>query len=198
MVRMRASLPAAAILAGGRARRFGGRDKSRLVVLGLPIIIRQVQVLQRVAAPVFVVGPDPARFADLGLAVYADRVADAGALGGLYTALDVSDADLVITVACDLPFLDAGLLAHVARAAAGADAAWVRTAAGVEPLIACYRRTARAAIRDRIAARQFKLANLADVLRVNEVSLAEVERFGPAARLLANINSPGDYARLEY
>jgi GTP:adenosylcobinamide-phosphate guanylyltransferase len=40
---------AAAIIAGGRARRFGGRDKSRLVVRGRPIIVRQMEAPQRVA-----------------------------------------------------------------------------------------------------------------------------------------------------
>ena len=57
----------AAILAGGQARRFGGQDKSRLVVHGRSIIVRQVEVLQRVADEVFVVARDPERFADLGL-----------------------------------------------------------------------------------------------------------------------------------
>src|SRR5690242_6286352 len=96
---------AAAILAGGRARRFGGLDKSRLVVRGRPIIVSQVAVLQTVTDRVFVVGPDDGRFADLGLTVYADRIAGAGAIGGLYTALDAADADIVVVVACDQPFL---------------------------------------------------------------------------------------------
>jgi hypothetical protein len=61
---------AAAIVAGGRARRYGGLDKSRLVVEGRPIIVRQVEVLRRIAAPVFVVGGAPDRFDDVGLTVY--------------------------------------------------------------------------------------------------------------------------------
>ena len=71
---------AAAILAGGRARRFGGRDKSRLVVGGRTIIVRQLEILQQVAREVFVVGPTDGRFDDLGVAVHADVIADGGAL----------------------------------------------------------------------------------------------------------------------
>src|SRR5262245_50517992 len=82
----------AAILAGGRARRFGGLDKSRLLVDGRAIIVRQIEVLQRVASRVVVIANDPERFADLGIVVERDRVADAGALGGLYTALASSPA----------------------------------------------------------------------------------------------------------
>jgi len=36
----------AAILAGGRARRLGGRDKSRLVIGGRTILERQLDVLR--------------------------------------------------------------------------------------------------------------------------------------------------------
>src|SRR5438132_14393288 len=102
---------AAAIIAGGRARRLGGRDKSRLIVQGVSIINRQIPVLQQVAATVFVVAaePDDTRFSDLRLPVYGDVVPDAGAIGGILTALDVSTHHRAIVVACDLPFLHMGL-----------------------------------------------------------------------------------------
>ena len=119
-------MTSAAILAGGQARRFGGRDKSRLVVEGRPIIVRQLEVLQRVAHDIFIVGPRADRFADLGLPVYADLIPGHGALGGLYTALEVARNDAVLVVACDLPFLDAGLLARLVERSAGHDGAWVR------------------------------------------------------------------------
>src|SRR5690606_27291854 len=55
----------AAIVAGGRARRFGGQDKSRLLVEGRTIIVRQVELLQPLASAVLVIAPEVARFADL-------------------------------------------------------------------------------------------------------------------------------------
>jgi molybdopterin-guanine dinucleotide biosynthesis protein A len=188
---------AAAILAGGQARRFGGRDKSRLVVEGLPIIVREVDVLQRVATEVFIVASDVERFADLGLPVHADRVPGAGPLGGVYTALDAAQADLVITVACDLPFLHEGLLRRLIDLASAADGAWVRSEPGVEPLIACYRRSARVPIREAIAGGRLTMADLGSILRMAEMPVTEVERFGPRERLLANINTPEDYARVQ-
>jgi len=186
----------AAILAGGRARRFGGRDKSRLVVEGYPIINRQVQVLQRVANPVFIVAGDRGRFADLGLPVYADAIEGAGTLGGIYSALEVSPLDAVLVVACDLPFLDAGLLARLVELAQAGDAAWVRSDRGPEPTLACYRRTARQIIRRQIDSGRLKASDLGAILSVVEMDLAEVTRFGPPARLLANVNTPEDYARV--
>jgi molybdopterin-guanine dinucleotide biosynthesis protein A len=188
----------AAILAGGQARRFGGQDKSRLVVHGRSIIVRQVEVLQRVAAEVFVVAHDPARFADLGLTVHVDRVPGTGAIGGIYTALEAARGERVIVVACDLPFLDDRLLAELVRRAASADGAWVRTTRGVEPLVACYQRQARAAILAEIQAERLKASDLGAVLRLAEIAPSELHRFGSADELLTNVNTPEDYARVQY
>jgi molybdopterin-guanine dinucleotide biosynthesis protein A len=188
---------AAAILAGGQARRFGGRDKSRLLVDGRTIIVRQVEVLQRVTPEVFIVAADAGRFADLSLPVHADVIPGAGAMGGVYTALEAAMSDRVLVVACDLPFLDEGMLGRLVELAAAGDGAWVRTPGGVEPLLACYRREARTTIRARILAGQLKLAGLDDVLQMAELTADELARYGPAARLLANINTPDDYARIQ-
>ena len=190
------STTAAAIVAGGRARRFGGLDKSRLVVEGRPIIVRQLEILQRVAATVFVAGAEPERYADLGLAGYPDLVPGIGAIGGIYTALSVSAADATVVVACDLPFLEAGLVRALVEGSAGHDGAWIRTAHGIEPLIASYRRQARERVRAQIDAGRLKAADLGLVLDMAEIGADEVARFGPPDRLLANVNTPEDFARV--
>ena len=188
---------AAAILAGGTARRFGGRDKSRLVVRGRSIIVRQVEVLQRVAAQICIVANDASRFADLGLDVHPDLVPGAGAMGGIYTALEVSRADRVVVVACDMPFLDAAVLNRLVDLAAGADAAWVRSAGGPEPLLACYQRAARFAVRKAMDGGRLKLADLGAVLHVRELAADDLKAFGRVDELLANLNSPADHSKVE-
>lgn len=189
--------PAAAILAGGAARRFGGRDKSRLLVSGRAIIVRQIDVLASIARPVFVVGGDPARFADLGVPVHADRIPGAGAIGGIYTALVISPSERVIVVACDLPFLTAPLLQRLVDLAATADGAWIRGPKGVEPLVAVYQRAAEPAVREAIEAGRFKAADLGQVLAMAELPIDAVAAFGPPERLLANVNTPDEYARIQ-
>ena len=188
---------AGAILAGGRARRFGGRDKGRLLVDGRSIVDRQIELLRSITDEVFLVGHDPDRFADLGLPVVPDRVSGAGALGGILTALESTKADRVLVIACDMPFLVEGLLrALLARAESG-DGAWVRTARGPEPLVACYRQQARERIREAIETGHLKAADLGERLTLRELTEEDVSAFGPAERLLANLNTPEDYARLQ-
>jgi molybdopterin-guanine dinucleotide biosynthesis protein A len=186
---------AAAILAGGRASRYGGRDKSRLVVGDRPIIVRQIEVLERMASPVIVIANDAVRFADLHVPVHGDVVPDAGALGGIYTAVSTSGADLVMVVACDMPFLEEALLRRLVQLAAGADGAWVHTARGPEPLLACYQRHAAPIIRRELDAGRLRAGDLSSVLNMAEIDEVELARFGPAEKLLLNVNSPEDWGR---
>ena len=188
---------AAAIVAGGRARRFGGQDKSRLLVEGRPIIVRQVEVLRRVATSIFVAGGDPNRYTDIGLNVYEDRIPGLGAIGGILTALDAAETDRVVVVACDMPFLDEGLIHRLIALSAGRDGAWVRTPRGPEPLMAVYAPSARAAVHDAINAGQLQAGRLGEVLNLAEMTEADVAIFGPPERLLANVNSPDDFARVQ-
>ena len=149
------------------------------------------------AHPVFVVAPYADRFRDLGLEVYPDLIPDIGAIGGLYTALERSPEESVIVVACDQPFLEEDVLRRLVELAADADGAWLRTPKGVEPLIACYRRQSLAAIRGEIDAGRLKLADLEQVLDMRGLDAREVMTDRAIERLVANINTPDDYARIE-
>jgi molybdopterin-guanine dinucleotide biosynthesis protein A len=192
------STVSAAIVAGGQAKRLSGQDKSRLVVDGRPIIVRQLDVLQSIAAPVFVVGGLPNRYADLGLTVYPDVLPGAGALGGIYTAMSRAPTPLVIVVACDLPFLHDGLLRRLVTLSDARDGAWVETDRGVEPLVACYRSASAPTLRMRIESGQLRAADLGHVLDLGRIGPDELAAFGPPERLLANVNTPQDYARVQY
>lgn len=188
---------AAAIIAGGQATRFGGRDKSRLRIDGQSIISRQAAVLQPLTDDLFIVASQRERFADLPWRVYPDLLPGTGVLGAILTALEATEADRVITVACDLPFLHAGVLARLLELAADADGAWVRTPAGAEPLLACYRRHSASTIRAAIAAGQLKVTRLESTLTFRSIELPELRTFGDPARLLANLNSPEDLSTIE-
>jgi molybdenum cofactor guanylyltransferase len=187
----------AAILAGGRATRFGGRDKSRLPVQGRPIINRQLDVLQQLTTDIAIIAANQERFAGLGVRVVADLIPGTGTLGGIYTALVSAAAERVIIVGCDLPFLHAGLLQALAGLAEGHDGAWVKTARGAEPLLACYQRAASERVKQRINEGELKASELNLALDMAELHGAELDAFGSVDWLLANVNTPEDLARLE-
>ncbi len=185
----------AAILAGGRARRFGGRDKGLLTIGGRAIIERQMDVLAGVAERVFVVADDAGPYAPLGLQVVPDVVAGAGSLGGILTALTAAGEEGVLVLACDMPFVTTPFLRHVLEAGPEADVALPRSTDGPHPLCACYAQTCAGPVRERIEAGALRVQDLLATLRVREICGPELSAFDPDGLLLLNVNTPDDYAR---
>ena len=192
----------AAILAGGQARRYGGRDKSALVVDGRSIRDRQIAELATIAGDILIVGTSgPLRQgSDLGLTpirVVTDRVAGCGPLGGLHTALLEAASEITVVVACDMPYVSAPLLLYLATLARDADAVVPRTHSGYHPLCAAYTRGCLEPVARRLAEGRLKMIDLFEDVRVRVVGADELQTFGDVRRMLANVNSPADYRELE-
>ncbi len=149
------------------------------------------------AEEVIIVGDHPDREPREGARSCRDLIPGVGPIGGLYTALEVASAERVLVIACDLPFLEAPLLERLVELTDSAEAAWVRTSGGVEPLVACYCRNVRERVRRAIDAGRLKLADLSSVIDVAELGGPELARFGNPARLLMNVNTPDDYERIQ-
>jgi molybdenum cofactor guanylyltransferase len=185
----------AAILVGGKARRFGGRDKGALLVGGRRILDRQLAELSQLTDDILLVGslaPDPPP----GVRMVADRVPDSGPLGGLDAALDAARDQTVIVVACDMPFVTAPFLADLLARSKDADAVVPRTERGYHPLCAVYTRACQQPIARRLADRRLKMLELFEDLKVHVVEPNDLARFG-GALLLSNVNTPGELHHLE-
>ena len=185
----------AAILAGGRARRLGGRDKRALRVGPTTILERQLAALDGLVDRVFLVGGDPVAGDRPLPAVVPDRLPDAGALGGLYTALCEAAGSHVLVVACDLPFVTTTLLARLIGLADGdCDAVVPRSTDGLQPLCAVYARRLAGEVRGRIESDRLKIQDLLGTIRVRELGPAEIAAFDADGRLFFNVNTPNDLA----
>jgi molybdenum cofactor guanylyltransferase len=183
----------AAILAGGRARRLGGVDKSALLIGDRTILDRQLAAIRGLTPHILIVANDEARYRNTGVPVVRDRIDGAGSLGGLYTALIEAPTEQIVVMACDMPFLDARFLAHLAAAGAPADVAVPRDARGYHPLCASWQRRLAAHLEARINAGLLRVADALDGLDVREIGPDELARFDPTGRLLLNVNTPDDY-----
>jgi molybdopterin-guanine dinucleotide biosynthesis protein A len=203
-------MPSAAILAGGRAERFDGRDKGTLLVGGRTIIERQVDVLSRLTDDILLVGsnplPDTRKVDGRSLRVVPDRVPGCGPLAGLDAALAACRSDTLVVLACDMPFVSSPLVAHLAALAETPGGPWAvvpKTARGCHPLCAVYTRACQTAVARLLAEHRFALMELLDELRrsdpacVRVVADAELEVFGDPSQLLANVNTPTEYEELE-
>jgi molybdopterin-guanine dinucleotide biosynthesis protein A len=194
---------AAFVLAGGASSRMG-RDKGLLTFGGVPLIVHTVRLLEPLVARVTVVGAR-SRYGALGLRTMQDYSAGSkgtkrsrrGPVAGMAAALAATRSAWNLIVACDLPYLSAGWLDWLlARAAeSGAQAVVPRTARGLEPLAAVYRRECGAVIVAALARRERKVTNVLRELHVEAILQREWRRLDAHAQVLKNMNAPEDYER---
>jgi molybdopterin-guanine dinucleotide biosynthesis protein A len=185
----------AAILAGGRARRYGGADKASLSIGRARIIDRQLAALSPVANDIRIVANDAERYAGLGVRVIPDAIAGAGPLGGIYSALIDARHDAVIVLACDLPFVTTALLERlVVERGSGEeiDAVMPRSTRGLEPLCAVYDRRCADVARSRIDRGLLQVAGIVEDLRVRELGPETLAAYDAGA-LFTNVNTPHDH-----
>ena len=190
----------AAILAGGQATRFGGRDKGALLVDGRTIRERQIEAIAPLTDDLqVVVSSASARDHAAGASArwIADLVPGCGPLGGLHAALTAARHDTLFLIAGDMPYVTTAFAEYLLSLAAGADAVVPQSERGYHPLCAVYTRACLEPAAARLADRRLKMVDLVNSVRTRVVPIEAIRRFGEPDRLLANVNTPADYAGLE-
>ncbi|NPV65843.1 MAG: molybdenum cofactor guanylyltransferase [Anaerolineae bacterium] len=185
-----------AILAGGKSSRMG-TDKSFVPLLGKTLIQHVLERVGSLGLPTILITNRPAAYAPLGLPMYGDLLAGKGSLGGLYTAISCSQTLYTLCVACDMPFLNPALLAHLISLRAGYDAIVPRLDGFPEALHAVYSKGCLGAIREKLEQDQLKAISFYGQVRLRFVEEDEVRRFDPALRSFVNVNTPEELARLQ-
>lgn len=175
------------VLAGGRSSRMG-RDKALLRLNGETLLDRVAHLVGGVAGSVTVIGP-PERYPG----AIRDQIENCGPLGGVYTALAISQTDWNLIVACDMPELTVALLEDLFRSAESSHADVVvpyvppESVRGFDPLCAVYHRRCAAAARSALHRKIFKMHDFLLTLRLERLPVAD-------ARALKNVNTPEEWA----
>ena len=107
-----------AIIAGGQSHRMGGREKAFLELDSKPVILHVIEQFEpQVDQLVINANGEPARFSEFGLEVVPDVFTSLMTpLAGLHAALRFTksvDADMLMTVPSDTPFLPFDLAAKL-------------------------------------------------------------------------------------
>jgi molybdopterin-guanine dinucleotide biosynthesis protein A len=185
-----------AVVAGGRSVRYGS-PKAIAEVGGRRIIDRVVTTLRIVTPEVVLLSADPVVIEAAGVPTRPDALPGLGALGGIHAGLlwaREAGRRGILAVACDMPFLSRDLLNEMLERAARSDADAVvpesGSRRGIEPLCAYYAVTCIEPIEDAANNDDRRLIGFHARVVVQRIPLAEVERFGPPARLFLNVNTP--------
>jgi molybdopterin-guanine dinucleotide biosynthesis protein A len=194
----------AIVLAGGLSRRLG-QDKRRLRLWGAdgPTLLEHtIGVVARQCADVVVVLNDPQDWPGLPARLVSDVYADGGSLGGIYSGLLAAAHDYALAVACDMPFLNAGLIGAMVERPRDYDAlvprsprpGAARNALDVEPLHAIYAKSCLDPMRAALESGRRRIAAFFPHVRVAYVELDEIRRHDPAGRSFLNVNTPEQMA----
>ncbi len=182
-----------AIIAGGQSRRMG-RDKA-FVDLGGKSLIKHV--IDRSAelgqSETILISNQPAAYRHLGLPIFSDALPDKGSLGGIYTALLRAKSPHVLTLACDMPFINADFLRFlVARIDDSVDIIAPRVDGYPQGLHAIYQKTCLQPIAEQLAADRLKIIRFYGRMRVTYLDEADYAAFDREGRCFANLNTPDE------
>jgi molybdenum cofactor guanylyltransferase len=176
------------VLAGGESRRMG-RPKALLPVGPETLIEWVIARLAPELPELLVAARSEAQLpAALRPHLVRDRHPGAGPLAGIEAGLVAARHEIVVAVACDMPWVTAELVARLVGAVAGRDAAVPRVGERPEPACAAYHRRAAPTLAAALAAGRRRAGAV-----VEELDVRWLDGEDPA--MFANLNTPADYER---
>jgi molybdenum cofactor guanylyltransferase len=180
------------VLAGGENRRMGV-DKAFLPIAGSPLIEHVLRPLKCLFREIIVVTNSPEQYAAYGVSVVRDAFNKRGPLTGIYSGLLHSTDKYNFVVACDMPFLNARLIAYMTALAEGYDAVVPTFGEFMEPLHAVYCKGIVPVIEERIRQNDQRIRNMLATLRIRYVLEEEIDHFDPERKSFKNLNTRQDY-----
>jgi len=184
------------VQAGGKSSRMG-ENKALMTLSGQPLIQRVIERVKPIAQELFVVANNISDFSFLGVNTVDDTIPGKGALGGLFTAMDISNNDYVAVVACDLPFVNTNILLKGLDLLiqSWADVAMPKTGKDFyEPLHAVYRRgPCKDAIYKAIMQNQWRVISWLSHVKVIEMESALCLELDPSGIAFFNLNTKEDF-----
>ncbi len=183
------------ILAGGRSGRFG-EDKALAPWCGKTLVEHVVEILKPVFPAVLVVVKARRRFGFLEggkVRVVTDGYRARHALGGIYTGLLRARTVRAFVVACDMPFINPGVVRALARRCAEYDAVVPVFGGMPQPLCALYSRKCIGTIRHMIAGKRFRIRDLFLHVRTRFVPENVMRKADPRGLSFVDLDTRKDY-----
>lgn len=180
------------VLAGGQSRRMG-RDKAFLTIDGVPLIERVLRALRGVFPRTIIVTNNRSAYALYDAVIVTDAIDKQCPLTGIYSGLLHSADEYNFVVACDMPFLNPGLITYMAGLVNGYDIVVPMIAGCVEPLHAVYSKQLLPVIAKRLREDRLQIRGVFEEARVKYVMESELDRYDPERRSFKNLNTLDEY-----
>jgi molybdenum cofactor guanylyltransferase len=185
----------AAILSGGTNRRMG-RDKALLPLGEKPLVLHVADRAREITEDVQMVAPVLKDYKHLGIPCELDQRSGVGPIAGLETALLGLRKDLLLLMACDMPFVSPAVLRVLLENWEPKYQAVVfRIDGTLVPMPGLYRRDVLYAVERMLARREYELARLLSEIKVKEVPEEKLNRIDPDLKSFVNLNTIEAYRR---
>ena len=186
---------AGVILAGGRARRMNNQDKGLMTFKGRPMISYALDALIPVVDYVMInANRNIEQYRQFGHPVISDQTDSFdGPLAGVLTAMLQVEAEVLVVIPCDSPFIKAEYLQRLllSRAENSADVAVAFDGVRVHPVFMAIKTALRNSLQDYLVGGQRKVVSW-----LEQQNLVKVE-FTNEAEIFRNINTLTELFELE-
>lgn len=174
----------AIILAGGKSSRIGF-DKGLAEIHSVKMIERVLSVAKKTTNNIIIISNNSS-YNFLGLPVYEDIIKDCGPIGGIYTGLNYSKTDYNIVIACDMPFIEEGIINRLLDNCDDYDVVVPLIENNFEPLCACYNKSITPFLKTLIENKEYSVYKAIKQLRYKPI-LLNIDEIS-----VTNINTPND------
>jgi molybdopterin-guanine dinucleotide biosynthesis protein A len=187
--------PLAIVLAGGRSRRMGS-PKAGASLGGRPLAAWALAAAAEAGLEAVLVAKPDTELPALGVPVWLEPAQPSHPLAGVVAGLQRAAPRAVVALACDMPFVPAGLINLLAELEPGAPAAAPSAGGRLHPFPARYGQDALGALQAGLE----REAAVREVLAELHPAVVDAERlvaFGDPERILTSLNDPAALARAE-
>ena len=188
------------LLMGGKSSRMG-QDKAQLLLGGQPFWKKIAQELSACGRLYLSVSQTCDEKALEGYPIIRDVVPDCGVMGGLYSAFQAIEEDLLFACACDMPFLNRRFIRWMLNR-------WeeeVQKGRQWDGIVVCgddgkthataalYHRRLQGTLEEQVRQRRLRMHTF--VREEANILLLPMEEVASFSRCFQNINTPEDYRR---
>jgi molybdopterin-guanine dinucleotide biosynthesis protein A len=183
------------ILAGGKSSRFGS-NKALAKFNGTPLIERATGVLGNIFENLMIITNSPLEYSYLRIPLYQDIVKGLGPVGGIYTGLDALDDEWAFFCACDMPFINEGLVRYITGLRDSFDAVVPKVDWKIEPLHALYSKNCLPAMKELIYKKEYQTIKAFNTINVRYVEEEEIRTYDPQLKTFLNVNKQDELEKI--
>lgn len=189
------------ILAGGKSRRMEGKHKGNLVYQNETFVERLIHEMRKETDQIWISYGEIIHKEYEGCKIIMDEYPGCGPISGLYAGLKKCRSEMLMTAACDMPFLSVEFFWYLEgemkskenKNLCKYDGAVPIYNGKIHPLAAIYRKEAADILERQIMLKEFKMMKMLGKMNILYIDIAENSRWG---RMLKNINTVSDYRRI--